>query len=146
MLKNIWSILANYASIDEETKAVSVFGIAENIDVVLPQDAKDKPAIALPGIHHELISLWRRTGDSLPEEHYQIQYRLMDPKGNNLATATNSLQFNQDQTAQKHRAKLNDLTITIAGDYSIDIFVVNPQGKVKKHNSLPFSVSIKYDV
>lgn len=77
MIRHVWSVLCQSASIDAQTNNVSLFNALENI-IVLGELSKEKPFI----LSCEIVSLWAREHEDKPASG-QLRACFISPEGRN---------------------------------------------------------------
>jgi hypothetical protein len=87
--------------------------------VFSPKVQDSSPKISVP-INYEIVSLWVRDSNK-GSEHLDIQARLLDPKGEELAASRFSGEFLENTRRLRTRLKISGIVITFAGNYTVEV-------------------------
>jgi hypothetical protein len=82
MIRHIWSVLCSKGSVDQQTNAVSLFEVIEELQLRIAPDAEFPMVAPLPVL---LVSYWSRVDREVPLQGEQ-RLRLISPGGEELGS------------------------------------------------------------
>ena len=138
----VWGLLCSLSSIDSERNNISLFNVIDQINI--PQQAFTQNTPFIIDFSPELVLLWRRI---LPVElcdfdiGIDTKISLVDPQGKVLQEKLLPVFFKKGMRNTRARVHINGLTLTVPGDYSYHVEVVQPGATTfTKALEIPFFV------
>jgi hypothetical protein len=121
-MNHVYTLLCRGVSIDQETNVVSVFGIVEELAaVVSPKggEEQDKKLHFALSLSFEVITLWCRTNDDVPEKGF-AQLEIINPSGELLSAHQYVVDLTEHQR-NRSRGQLIGFPATVSGRYAFRI-------------------------
>ncbi len=108
MIQHVWSVLCQSASVDKESRSLSLFNVIESITIFA--EISSQP-IRLP-IHFAIVSLWRKSMDNDAVDKGKTQISFCAPDG----TRVKKLELELDLSDSLfHRQIINSGGIVLSG-------------------------------
>ena len=120
-IQHIWSVLCKESIINQDDNVISLIGILEDINSTITPLKADTPRpekVTIP-FNFEVVSYW--TKDSTEEVKILIKTTMIDPEGKELANDIKELVFPANTKRLRSRLKVQGLSVTNSGDYSVRI-------------------------
>lgn len=119
-VKHIWSVLCKESVINQDDNLISIHSALEEFTInIAPANSKTTTVpekLNIP-VNYEIVSFWVKEN---PKEtvKVQIEYSLVDPKGNNQFSKVQDLEIPENIKRHRSRMKIMGLPITQSGDYT----------------------------
>lgn len=147
-IKHIWSVLCKESVINQDDNLISINGALEEFTVsIAPSDPKISaiPAKLNIPVHYEIVSFWVKEN---PKETVtiQIEYSLVDPKGESLFIKIQDLKILENIKRYRSRMKITGLPLTQSGDYTFMVKKKEPESnKFELMVKLPLEVKLQIE-
>ena len=134
---HVWTVVCTQSSIDSTSNNITLFEVIEQLNVPNPFPTPEPGKQLLAPIGLEVVTLWARTDDLVPERS-ECKVRFSDPKGTTILERS----FEANLTGHvrnRHRLRINGLPLTVPGRYTFHVDAKTPQGW-KEFGSVPLQV------
>jgi len=151
-IRHAWTVLCQNSSTDNQTNALSLFNIIEEITVELSADFEknvDQNGLVVVPIQFQLISLWNRMQDKKEELIGNVQITLKDPENKLIQNFEYNLVIPSDKKRMRFNVNLNGIKINpkISGDYIFEVSLMGPmQTDFHKITELPLYIIVNKPV
>ncbi len=143
MISHVWSVLAAKSVIDGDTQLVSIYDIADTLNIegrITKEDGENQTvdAINVP-VQSEVVSMFYKTSEK--NENGEIKLELQDPKGQKLSDFTQKIELTKPFL--RTRIKLTSMTVNKTGIYKVRVSLREKTDEVfRPVAEIPYMVNV----
>lgn len=142
-IKHIWSVLCRESIINQDDNVISLLGVLEELNsTITPINPKlHRPEKITIPFNFEVVNYWIR--DVVREDILHIKTSIISPEEKEISSVVSDSTFSANVKKLRTRLKVQGLTVTKSGDYSIRVsFKINDEKDYKLVAELPLKVTI----